>query len=233
MNILGLSGKWALLMALIGGAIAPSAASAAAGNFSVASVHLEQNATDGDMEIVFEVTGKEDGLTELTITGPDGRQMAAFKAPDASTLGIREFRFESPEPRDVKSLKTAYPEGVYEFSGKTVGGDTLVGKATLSHRLPPAPKFLRPSQDDMTVPPRGLTISWKRVEVAASYIINISKIGANANLTATLPASSTSFAVPQGFLSGGKYTVALSAVARDGNVSLVETSVMTEKYPRR
>jgi hypothetical protein len=71
------------------------------------------------------------------------------------------------------------------------------------------------------------------VEVAASYIINISKIGANANLTATLPASSTSFAVPQGFLSGGKYTVALSAVARDGNVSLVETSVMTEKYPRR
>ena len=94
-------------------------AETAAVPFPVASVHLEQNATDGDMEVVFEVKGDQDGLAELLVVSPDGRPVVAFKAPDASTLGIRQFRFESPEPTDAKALQAAYPEGVYAFSGTT------------------------------------------------------------------------------------------------------------------
>src|SRR5919109_4924930 len=111
--------------------------------FPVASVYMEQNATDGDMEVVFEVKGGQDGLAELSVVSPDGRPVVAFRAPDASTLGIREFRFESPEPRDMKSLKAAYPEGVYAFSGKMASGAKLVGTATLSHRLPATTTFVK------------------------------------------------------------------------------------------
>src|SRR5690242_14538503 len=64
--------------------------------FSVASVHLEQNTTDEDMEVVFEVKGGQDGLAELSVVSPDGRPVVAFRAADESTLGIRQFRFESP-----------------------------------------------------------------------------------------------------------------------------------------
>src|SRR5713226_10324722 len=114
---------------VVGGAAAQSPATAP---FPVASVHLERNATDNDFEIVFEVKGGEDGLAELTVVAPDRRTVVAFKAPDSSTLGIRAFRFESPEPSDIKALKAAYPEGVYAFAGRTSSGAKFVGKSTLS-----------------------------------------------------------------------------------------------------
>jgi len=85
--------------------------------FAVASVRFEQNATDGDAEVMFEVKGGKEGLAKLAVVSPDGRTVIDFMAPDASTLGIRRFRFETPEPGDVKSLKSAYPEGVYTFAG--------------------------------------------------------------------------------------------------------------------
>src|SRR2546430_3806515 len=114
-----------LFLILGGSAPGAEAQSATAGLFPVAIVHVEQNATDGDMEVVFEVTGGHDGLAELFVVSPDGRTVVAFRAPDSSTLGIRQFRFESPEPRDGTSLRAAYPEGVYHFSGKMFSGAKL------------------------------------------------------------------------------------------------------------
>ena len=84
--------------------------------FAFAKVHFEQNATDGDVEVVFEIKGGDEGLANLRVVSPDGRIVIDFTAPDASTLGIRQFRFESPEPKDIEGLKTAYPEGVYTFT---------------------------------------------------------------------------------------------------------------------
>ena len=105
--------------------------------FAVASVYLEQNATDGDAEVVFTATGGKEGLAKLTVVAPGGRTVIDFSAPDASTsLGIRQFRFETPEPQDVKSLMSAYPEGVYTFAGATAAGERFQGKAMLSHKLP-------------------------------------------------------------------------------------------------
>ena len=106
--------------------------------FSLASVYLEQNVTDGDVEVVFQAAGESDGLASLQVVSPDGRTVIDFTAPDPSTLGMRSFRIESPEPEDVDALKAAYPEGIYEFAGRTSSGVTLVGKSTLSHTLPPA-----------------------------------------------------------------------------------------------
>ena len=229
MKIRNVAAMWALVFAFSGSASGAAAGSAAAVPFSVASVHLEQNATDGDMEVVIEITGGHDGLAELNVVAPDGRQVVAFKAPDASTLGIRQFRLESPEPRDAKSIKAAYPEGVYAFSGKTSSGAKLVGKATLTHRLPTPTKFLKPSRPGEKVSVKDLAISWDTVEDAASYVLSIKQKGSNTNIEALLPGSSTSFAVPQGFLlAGKKYDVSIGTVTREGNMTSVETSFTTE-----
>jgi len=220
----------ALLLAVSGVVGAAGAQSPAPAPFPVASVHLERNATDNDFEVVFEVKGADDGLAELTVVAPDRRTVVTFKAPDASTLGIRSFRFESPEPSDLKALRAAYPEGVYEFSGRTSKGTQFTGKSTLTHRLAGSATFVKPGQASATVAVKGLKLAWKPVEGVASYSVGIKHEESNVNLTALLPASSTSFAVPDGFLARGrKYTLAIGAVTREGNITFVETTFTTEK----
>jgi hypothetical protein len=46
--------------------------------FAVANVRFEQNATDGDAEVVFEVKGGKEGLAKLTVVSPDGRTVIDF-----------------------------------------------------------------------------------------------------------------------------------------------------------
>ena len=212
---------------LAGRAEAQPAATAA---FPVATVHLERNTTDSDYEVVFEVTGAQDGLAELTVLGPDRRTVVAFKAPDSSTLGIRGFRFESPEPSDIKAVKSAYPEGIYEFSGRTTKGAKFAGKSTLSHRLAATATLVKPATATASVSVKGLRLAWSPVEGVASYAVGIKQEELNVNLTALLPASSTSFGVPDGFLvPGKKYTLAVGTVTREGNITYVETTFTTEK----
>jgi hypothetical protein len=220
----------ALLLVFSGWARGAETQSAAAVPFPVASVHFEQNATDGDMEVVFEVKGGDDGLAEFIVVSPDGRTIVDFNAPDSSTLGIRQFRFESPEPPDVESLKAAYPEGVYEFSGKTSSGAKLVSKATLSHRLPATTTFAEPAPAAENVSVKDLKISWSAVEGVASYVVEIDQDELNVNITALLPGSSTSFAIPDGFLlPGTEYQMGIGTVTGEGNISFVETTFTTEK----
>ena len=212
---------------LAGRAEAQPAATAA---FPVATVHLERNATDGDFEVVFEVKGAQDGFAELTVLSPDRRTVVAFKAPDSSTLGIRAFRFESPEPTDIKALKAAYPEGVYEFSGRTSKGAKFAGKATLSHRLAATATLVKPATAKASLSVKDLRLAWSPVEGVASYSVGITQEELNVSLTALVPASSTSFGVPDGFLvPGKKYTLAIGAVTREGNITFVETTFTTEK----
>lgn len=207
---------------------ARGAETTAAVPFSDASVHLEQNATDGDMEVVFEVKGGQDGLAELSVVSPDGRPVVAFRAPDASTLGIRQFRFESPEPTNAKALQTAYPEGVYAFSGTTSAGARLVGQSTLSHRLPAPTTFVKPAPAAENVPVTDLVIAWSPVEGAASYVVSIKQRELHVQITALLPGASTSFAVPPGLLLPGRqYDLAIGTVTPEGNISEVQTTFTT------
>lgn len=202
----------------------------AAATFAVATVHFEHNAIDGDFEVVFQVKGGRDGLADLTVVSPDGRTVVAFKAPDASTLGMRQFRFESPEPPDVKALKAAYPQGVYRFSGTTFAGARLAGTSTLSHRLPAATAFVKPAPAADHVAVKGLTVSWRAVEGVASYVVDIKQVELNTSVVARLPGSVTSFAVPEGFLRPGrKYAMSIGTATQDGNTAFVETTFTTEK----
>jgi len=197
-------------------------------NFSVADVHFEQNATDGDVEVVFSVKGGDEGLEKLTVVSPDGRTVIDFAAPESTTLGIRQFRFESPEPGDVESLQSAYPEGAYTFSGSTSSGDKFEGTSTLSHKLPATTGFLSPSEDAEDVDVNGLEITWTPVKNMAAYIVYIERSNPDLSLTAKLPGSAAKFSVPDGFLLPGlEYQLGIGTEAEDGNTSFIETSFST------
>lgn len=196
--------------------------------FAIASVHFEQNATDGDVEVVFEVKGGDEGLAKLTVTAPDGRTVLEGTAPDASTLGIRQYRFESPEKGDVESIKSAYPEGAYTFSAVSTSGVKFHGKSILSHKLPATVSFLQPAAEAEDVDTGNLKITWSPVKNLAFYIIEISQEDLEVNVTAKIPGTAAAFSVPEGFLLPGKeYVLSIGTVTKDGNMSFVETAFTT------
>ena len=205
---------------------------AAPAPFAVASMHFEQNATDGDAEVVFEIKGGDEGLSKLTVRAPDGRTVINFVASDPSTLGMRQFRFESPEPTDAKALKSAYPEGVYTFDGATASGAKLYGAARLNHKLPAPVSNVQPKDSADKVAFKDLVITWNSVAGLAAYVVYIEQSELDVNVSAKLPASATSFAVPNGFLRPRTaYQLGIGTVTEEGNVSFVEATFITADKP--
>jgi hypothetical protein len=196
--------------------------------FSAANVRFEQNATDGDVEVVFEVKGGDEGLANLTVVSPDGRTIIEFRAPDASNLGIRQFRFESPEPTDVESMKAAYPEGGYKISGTSATGEEFYSEVTLNHELPATTSFKVPAADAEGVGIKDQVITWTPVKNIAAYMINLEQEEQNLNVTARLAGSVNQFAVPEGFLhANSEYKLGIGTVSEAGNISFIETSFTT------
>jgi hypothetical protein len=199
-----------------------------AGPFGAASVRFEQNATDGDVEVVFEVRGRADGLAWLTITAPDGRTVVHTSSPEASTLGMRQFQMESPEPPDPSVVKAAYPEGVYAIAGGTMAGDSLRSEVTLSHRLPPPVTVVDPEDEAEDVPTTGLHVSWAPVDGVVAYRVAIEDEETGDAFTVSLGGSARGLTVPDGFLKPGtEYQLAIGTVARNGNASFVENGFTT------
>ena len=219
-----------IFLVLFSGLASAADTQSTAAPFAVASVHFEQNATDGDWEVVFKVNGGDDGLTELTIVSPDGRTVVHFKTPDTSTSGIRSFHLETPEPTDLEMLKADYAEGTYEFTGKTSSSAKLFGKSILSHQLPPTTTFTHPAPEAENVSSKGLEITWSAVGATASFVVEIEQEESSMKIKAQLPGSSTSFSVPDDFLlTGTEYKLGITTLSADGNRSTVETTFATQK----
>jgi len=196
--------------------------------FETANIRLEQNATDGDVEVVFEIKGGDDGLYELTVVSPDNRIVIDFAAPDNSTMGIRQFRFESPEPTDVNALKAAYPEGIYKLNGVTENGKKFYSESSLTHELPQTVSFLKPEEEQEGVNFHNLEIAWSPVTNIVAYILEIDQEELGVNILVRLPQSQNSFILPEGFLkSGMEYTLSIGTVTEEGNGSFVETTFTT------
>ncbi len=197
-------------------------------SFSIAKIHLEQNATDGDFEVVLEVNSGGEGLEKLTVVSPDGRKVVDYAATGKPTLGMRHFHLETPEPNDIKIMRSGYPEGVYTLAGATPSGLKLTGKVTLTHKLPPAVTLLTPKPDAENVAVKNLRISWTPVKNVAAYLLYIEQPDVNFEVTVRLPGSSTSFAVPDGLLSPGTaYSLGIGTVSSEGNTSFIETTFAT------
>jgi hypothetical protein len=218
-----------LLLILVAATSTRCAEEASSGSkFEVASARFEQNATDKDVEAVFEAIGGDDGLQKLTVVAPDGRTIVDFTSPGRSAIGIRQFRFESPEPSDAAVLKKAYPEGEYTFTGSTMAGEKFQDKVKLSHLLPPTTSFLSPKAGARNVPVKNLKITWAPVKGVAGYTIEIDASKSSAHVEAKLPASATSFVVPDGILApNDKCQLGIGTVSSSGNVSVIETTFTT------
>lgn len=197
------------------------------GSFERIKVFLEQNVQDDDAEVKFEATGGKSGLAALQVKAPDGRIVIDFKAPD-SWIGMRTLVLESPEPVNDGSVQADFPAGTYTFSGRGVDGEPLQGSAVLSHALPTPTRFIHPRPDATNVPPRRLQLVWQAVKGLAAYVVVIEQEASGREIKVNLPASATSFSVPEGFLQPGtEYKLAIGTVASDGNASYIETAFVT------
>jgi hypothetical protein len=160
-----------------GVAILAASATAAAGGkgppttpFEEASIIVEHNATDGDTEVVIEGVAGDEGLQLLRIRSPDGRRVATLLAPDATTLGMREFLFESPEPPGDAVL-AAYPEGKYVLYGESTTGEVFRSVLTLSHDLPAPVTILHPAHESELPAREALIVRWSQVPNIEGYIL--------------------------------------------------------------
>jgi hypothetical protein len=212
--------------------LALAAASAGAGadpaEFEEATMYVEQNATDGDTEVVISGTAGDDGLRLLQIKWPD-REVVTTLIADRSTLGMREFAFESPEPPG-EAVLAAYPEGRYVLAGVSTAGERFRSVLTLSHDLPPATTILWPA-DEAEVPAGvPLTIQWSQVPGIEKFVLEFENESADPEraLTLDLPPDATSFRIPARLLpAGSEFQIGLHTVAENGNIVAVEAAFTT------
>lgn len=198
--------------------------------FEHLSLRIEQNATDNDFEVVIEATGGDTGLAALTVTAPDGRVVADFTSPKMK-LGMRAFRFETPEPKSLAGIQADYPAGEYTFTASTVTDLKFSEKASLSHKLPAVTTVVRPKPNEQNVPPSGLRIEWRAPKGLKSCLVALENDVTEANVVqAALPGTATSFPVPEGVLEAGvRYKLVIGSVAQDGNIAYVESAFTVAK----
>lgn len=113
-----------------------------------AEVFIELNSTDGDFGIQYFWDG--DAWDRMTVLDAGGKP--ALKVRASSGLrdqGLAEGFFESDEPSldelSMEEFLARFPEGVYEFEGRTLEGELLVGEADFTHTMPAAPQNLSPA----------------------------------------------------------------------------------------
>ncbi len=220
--VLALTAAWA--------AASGGAALAADAKFEHLAVRVEQNATDGDFEIVFEATGGATGLANLKVTAPDGRTVLEFAAPNTK-LGIRTIRLETPEPKSLAGLQADFPAGVYSFRASTVSGTAVSGTANLSHKLPGTATLIRPRADEGDVPISGLRMKWDAPKNLSSCLVTIEHDESGVKVAqAVLAGGARAYLVPDGvLLPGNRYKVSIGTVLVEGNASFVETAFTTAK----
>jgi hypothetical protein len=196
--------------------------------FDELSMIYETNTTDGDAEIVITAQGFE-GLKSLHVRAPSGRIVASVQSNDRirgrRAIGLAEVVIETGEP-DIESVKAAYPEGTYQFFGRTVGGARLFGEAVLSHDVLPGPSFTPNGAEDLD--PDAVVIQWAALAGAAGYIVEIENDDLDFNITARLPGTATNFEIPAGLLAPGtEYEVGVASITDEGNVAFAESSFTT------
>ena len=213
----------AVTLLLLGGA------AAAEGQFEKAVIYLERNVGDDDIEVRVVATANDGGFAALRVIAPDGRTVIDFKSP-GSKLGVRHIDLESPELRDKAAVRADFPEGTYRFEGTLVDGATLRAETTLRHAFPDAPTLSSPRNGQTELPVKGAKVRWEPVADAASWEVVLKEHKGAREMRAMLPASSTVFSIPDGFLvPGAKYEVAVGAIHQGGNRSYQEIEFTAQK----
>ena len=150
--------------------------------FDEAYIFFELNDTDGDLGIHGKVDG--DAWKWVAIEGPDERRvMYVLTRGGVRRQGLTELFFESAEPTfdelDPEDFFARFPEGEYEWEGRTLDYEEIEGETYLSHVIPAAPVVAKvggvrknPGFDDegdkecwedVRITRRGVLIDWDPV----------------------------------------------------------------------
>jgi Fibronectin type III domain len=195
-----------------------------------ATMIVEVNATDKDAGLQVFLDGEP--WRSMTLTAPNGQRIVALHTRNRlRDHGLTELFSESSEPPfkelPLKKFKKLFPEGTYRFKGTTIEGETLKGKARLSHDIPDGPNITSPVEGS-TVPSGSVVASWNPPpEPSGINIVGYRAIVEREDplrvFSVELPASVTSVTVPQEYLqSGTKYKLEVQAIEASGNQTLKE-----------
>lgn len=216
--------------------IALAAAPASARRLDEARMIIELNTTDEDVGIQIFLDG--DQWKKLKVFDPDGRKIFDVKAGGSvRLLGLTELFFESEEPSldelPLADLLALFPEGRYEFVGKTVDNKPLTGHARFTHAIPAGPILVAPVEGAV-VDPDNTVIEWQAVadppgsEIVAYQVI-VEREDPLRVFDVKLPASATSVTVPAEFMEPAtEYKFEVLAVEEGGNQSIAERPFETE-----
>ena len=194
--------------------------------FSQLRMTLEQNASDGDAEIVLFAKGQDDGLHALSITAPDGHKVANFTG-NRKGIGIREFALESAEPLDLNLVLKSFPEGIYRVRGAAVTGGCLVGSAYLSHQVAPATTLLTPAENAV-VSVNNVELSWSHIAEAVLYTVELKNKSLNSKFSFQIFPPTANLAIPAAMLAPDSlYQFSVAVTTTSGNITSVETLFFT------
>lgn len=194
--------------------------------FSELSMSLEQNATDGDTEVVIFAKGQDAGLRRLVVSGPDGNHVATFTG-SGKGIGIREFVLESAEPPELNLVLASFPEGEYTITGRTVDGECISGTTSLSHQLAPATTLITPTEEQ-TVAVDQVVLSWAAVAGTERYVVELNNETTGSEFTFQIFPPTTSLAIPAHFLqAGSEYQFGVGVRTTNNNITFVETTFFT------
>lgn len=195
---------------------------------SLSRIYWEYNASANDLGVHVTLDGED--WTKLEIENPSERVIFAVagKGPYRE-FGMTELFFEGAEPSlddvPLAELLGKFPEGDYDFSGRTAAGEEIEGVGRLTHAIPDGPvvaadvgssDYLRIRWSEVTSPPPGfpsrtITISGYQVIVGSFQV--------------TLPATARSVTVPPEFvasLPSGANPYEVLAIEVGGNQTLTE-----------
>lgn len=198
--------------------------------FAEAKIRIEVNSTDGDAGIQAFLDGEP--WDRVAIEAPDGRRILEVRGRrKLGELGMTELFFESNEPSfdelPLDEFLKKFPEGLYEFSGRTVDGEELESCALLTHDIPAGPVLVSPA-DGSVQDPSNTVIDWDPVTdppgiQIVEYEVIVEQIDPLRVLSVHVPASVTSLTVPPEFFEAGEdYQFEVLAIEIGGNQTISE-----------
>src|SRR5262249_23232129 len=166
------------------------------------------NSTDVDLGVPLSLDGEN--WKTMQIDDPDGH--AIFKVQGAGatkSVGLSELFCEASEPGldevPLDQMLAKYPEGTYDFVGKTTDGAILEGQSSFSHAIPAGPVVtphvgpgdaLSFSWDPVTTNPPGFPV--EPIDIVAYEVIvepfdvivpgNVFSVTVTPEFVASLPA---------------------------------------------
>jgi hypothetical protein len=200
--------------------------------FGEAKMIVEVNSTDGDAGIQVFLDGE--AWESVAIVSPDGRRILEVTGKGSlGKLGLTELFSESQEPSfdelPLEEFLEMFSAGEYQFFGKTVEGETLVGTATFTHNIPAGPIIVSP-REGAVVNPNNTVIVWmpvtrpRGIEIGGYQVIVEREEPTLLVFSVHLPATATSVTVPREFLeSRTEYKFEVLAIEAGGNQTISES----------